>query len=167
MSGEIRTPDPASIRKDGPAFPSPGHSFTNREGITFQKGVQAGMTLLQWYAAHAPERVPEWYQCALNELPQVPGASQAVRLVIGERGLAEKFDLEAINGIANSLDDYEWADEDLYLPQDHPKSIAKAASDYIWALREQREQVVRENQGLRYFHWRWHYAEVMVRMGGF
>lgn len=142
------------IRHDGPAFPSPG--------------VYEGMTLRQWFAAHAPDHIPEWYRCALTEPPLVPNPRQAVAAVIGDRGLAEKFDIEAISTIANGLaddsDDYGDTSE---LPLDHPSSIGRAACQMIEGVRQQRETMVRENQGIRYFSWRWHYADVMVRMGGY
>ena len=129
----------------GPAFPFP---------VLHGSKAPAGMSLRDYFAAHAPE-VPPWFTWAA--LPQGLNITDALRLQPGYSALT-LADLERLRESEHE-GDLELVD----LP-DHLKPIAAAANQAArdsWAARSAAEE---SRKAKRFFEWRWYYAD-QVRLG--
>lgn len=128
------------LKDGGPAFG--GMRRIHRQGYATNDFEPVdGMSLRQWYAAHAPA-VPEWFRCEFDELvPKVPPVP-----IHWTAELRSDFALLREGGIeaAGAHEDVRefWK---LYEP-------ARARLD-AWRNR------MREK---KFFKWRWHYADMML-----
>lgn len=131
----------SAIKTGGNAFPS---RFTND-----------GMTLRQYYAAHAPEEIPEWFECdePNRDFPAHPDYSK-----VGE-GLAGR-EREPLQTMALELQRGEIeADGDL------PPELHEF-HDQLLAHRLGKDAYNRKKQMNRLTRWRLAYADAMIEAEG-
>lgn len=125
-------------------------------GSAFPRGVgdRGGMTLRDYFAAHAPVEIPQWFQ--ITDFPPLP-AEPAVPEGLSERGakLARDWRNDPIFELSNYAADNE-------LPaSDEPLLAAYASAMEAWW--DAKEEHGRDKEAARFFSWRWHYAAMMVR----
>jgi hypothetical protein len=99
-----------------------------------------------YFAAHAPD-LPDWF--VVKDLPPKP---VNVLRAHAEAGKIEDKDFMVIN---------QWARGEATLPEE-----LEWLKDEHRLYLEQRESWERDCAALRFFVWRWHYADQMVHYGG-
>ncbi|KWC56541.1 hypothetical protein [Burkholderia ubonensis] len=151
-----------TINDGGPAFPINDHQFVHRVGAAAVEGItdsaerdriyteataraSAGMTLRDFFAAKAPGEIPVWFKY----VPVVPRPEVPVPREILPADQCKEFE-----GLG------EWLDEEDVSPEVnefHERYVLAHRAAEAWDA----EQVV-----ARYFAWRWHYADMMLRARG-
>jgi hypothetical protein len=151
------------LRNGGPAFP--GHTVNDTDGnlddpfgTLLPPNAQAtysGMSLRDYFAAHAPTEIPAWFVYG-DDRPPIPHILDIGSALALQPGLADLFDFEQEN-LRQWLYDGSWDLE--------PKleAIGHAASKAIAESREARRAAEEQREADRYFAWRWHYADNMIR----
>lgn len=129
-----------------------------------------GASMRDYLASNAPSEVPDWFKCTgLLELPALPKIPEFIQALKSSPG----FDSIKDNGeaVAEALDFLHAGLE----PESQPlKDIVAFARDMIGAAldahkaaEQHRRQVMGENAARRYFAWRWHYADQMLKARGY
>lgn len=127
----------------GPAFPHAGHD-------------NDGMSQRDYFAARAPTEIPHWFAHDETPLPWILPVHTALEL---QPGFAE-LSPEGKATLSEWVRDGSWDLDDLLAP------IGEAANKAISESRKNREQAEEEREAARYFAWRWHYADAMLRWRG-
>lgn len=124
----------------GPAFP-----FVYDD----TKNYEEGMSLRDYFAAHAPNEIPNWFHGERDPAPDVPDVKVpdefANEFSDWRRGpvfdLTDSMQLKYGKEAADIAEVYESAWQDFWEKYDSWKHVAKLQ---------------------RYFQWRWHYADMMI-----
>jgi hypothetical protein len=125
------------------------------------------MTLREYFAAHAPEAVPEWFEC--TSLPVAPVDDRVpLDLLLPEHQDAARKWAELPVG---TLIDFVWRHAQKNAPTAQcPPEILVTTCRRIQASYDAYHEAHQAWQwdctAQRYFAWRWHYAAVMERMAG-
>ena len=115
-----------------------------------------GMTLRDYYAAHAPQ-VPPWFAWAA--LPEGLNITAALRQQADYNALT----IQDLERLRESENDGEFILADL--PQ-HLVPIADAANRAAFASWRERSAAEERRTADRFFAWRWHYADQMLATRG-
>lgn len=148
MSGanQYRLPRHALCNMEGLYMSDPGIPKTTRKVPQPRKLDQTDVIARRdYFAAHAPE-APDWF--VARNLPAKP--INALR-ALAEAGRIEDKDFLVVN---------QWAKGDGVLPTE-----LDWIKDEHRIYLEQREAWERDCGAARFFAWRWHYADQMVRFG--
>jgi hypothetical protein len=133
--------------KDKPAFP----------GLT-KEGYASGMTLYEYYLAHAPETIPEWFRHSMEEY--------------GERPKPIEFPIDHFTdeGQDAIFQDYNFDDHEWYPFLDEPidpekmkeaNRVIKAYNDLFADSIKKGEEWDLRNKTERYFQWRQFWAHTI------
>jgi hypothetical protein len=135
------------------AFPRPA-VFTATLGLASPE--QDGMSLREYFAAHAPA-VPDWFEPFAGNEPSIPSKldrAEAMPQVPGFAALSQDH-RNYLMAWATSGGDHWDAPEDV-----------EVFTEAAWKLIEQREAEIREAKqrlaAQRFFRWRWYYADQML-----
>jgi hypothetical protein len=138
----------------GPAFPltTPAAEWdADNGGWRVTGSAISGMTLRDYFAAHAPE-VPEWFKFATPPLPTPLHYSVALTMVPGYRDLYDRD--------RNTL--RTWMSDGSYDIEPPLQAIGDAAHRLIAERNLQMQEAMRANAAGRFFAWRWYYADQML-----
>lgn len=151
-SGSVPTP-PAY---HPPAYPSLSFSQNNNTGEGISHHSEGGMTLRDYFAAHAPVKAPSWFHHkAPFEVPPLLSFKDALLLVPG----AAELPIERRNSIIN------WSSDPIYEMEDTTlQAMGRAAFILLDESRDKRLAVMEANDAATWFAWRWHYATTMLRV---
>lgn len=111
------------------------------------------MSLLDFFAAHAPAEIPKWFGVNKAPLRKIPDHHSALCSQPGFDDLSEqdKYTLQA------------WLSGGSKLPLPNRLcAIGTGAHRYITEARADLEREVSNREAERYFAWRWFYAASMV-----
>lgn len=154
MSDKKQTSTPGSQQ---PAFP-------------YSSGGQIGLTKLEWFAAHAPTKVPKWFKPVVSKKPELPSKTREVYSTKGSTGngihpnapLFDKF-FDDEEGKFISLEDDTEDDKQLYA------SLTKAYKNEVekhWKERNNAvDKLIKWEAAYEiavYFQWRICYAQKMI-----
>lgn len=129
-----------------------------------------GASMRDFLASNAPSEVPDWFKCTglleLPALPKIPTLMQALESSPG---------FDSIKGKAEAVDEVlDYLHEGVEPERQPLKDIVAFARDMIGAARDafkaaeqHRRQVMDENAARRFFAWRWHYADQMLKARGY
>lgn len=151
-------------------------SLANRGGTVHPFGVDlptggvvhfSGLTVRDYYAAHAPNEIPHWFTLAdplpLVPVPHVPGLLGALKTAPGWEEADQQLQDAALAALHNLFDGFDNAGNS---PADQ---LAAFAFDVIQATthasdiaQEQNATIERQNLARRYFAWRRFYGDQMV-----
>lgn len=113
-----------------------------------------GMLLMDYFAAHAPQEIPHWFQHPASfEIPDPLSREAALEMQPGYADLPGAS-MQAIEHYMN---------DKFARPSDELCLIAEAAFAAISKRRREIEAAVNAIDAERYFAWRWHYALTMMR----
>jgi hypothetical protein len=129
-------------QRGGPAYPSEIVAGRGPMGEAVKQH-HPGMSLRQYYAAHAPA-VPDWFKYNHDERPPSPHLSELT------------FDQAVQFKMWMSL-----------RPPKEP--LDPAVKDFIERKKSSKEELDEWRDRMReakFFAWRWHYADMMMKTGG-
>lgn len=160
-----------SIGDGGPAYAR--SAAWSPSGTSASKS-QEGATLRDYFAARAPAEIPNWFmwhgQMPVPAVPQVPSVIQALRTAPGFSVLE---DIEATEDREEQIGEAYICVDTGGEPRPELAEIVKFARDMIASAeqaaasaRAAARQIEAENEAMRYFAWRWHYANQMLRARG-
>lgn len=114
-----------------------------------QQEYTEGMTLRDYFAAHAPKEVPGWFKPAMPDKP---------------KSMASLFDHFRHNSLMALYDDEsgEWVDDAGEVPQQFKDEVAR----YIESMALNFDQIKdwhREYERQKIFQWPWTYADGMLQ----
>lgn len=154
MSDKKQTTTPAN---EQPAFPG-----SNFGGM--------GLSKLEWFAAHAPTKVPKWFKPVVSKKPELPLKTREVYSTKGSTGngvhpnapLFDKF-FDDEEGKFISLEDDSEADKQLYasLTKSYKNEVEKHWKERNNAV----DKLIKWEAAYKvavYFQWRIFYAKKMI-----
>ncbi len=121
-------------------------------------GRGSDMSLRDYFAAHAPVDVPEWFKH--SDETTVPARISDLDALNADReyiGLPE-MDQHAVQGLLDG--------GFLIRPNSTLESIALRAQQVIDSRQRERIAALETNCAARWFAWRWHYASTMIKTRG-
>lgn len=123
----------------GPAFPT--HGWTDPHDEPFWP--EPGMSIRQWFAAHAPTEIPHWFE------HEPPSRASIPRLVTVDDVTLPEHKKIVKDWLCDAVCD---------LPEELTWFV-----DMRLAYSEAFDAWERENLRARYFQWRWFYADAMLQ----
>lgn len=127
-----------------PAFPT---TPVRAEGGKMDPDCYSGLSTREYYAAHAPLEIPEWFDW---HEPAAPIQADTTPLDIEARSILNGWKNKINCGFVASIEE---------LPTEL-QSYGAAHLEYLEAIRAHS----RECPAGRYFAWRWHYADMMLEI---
>lgn len=100
---------------------------------------------LKYFAAHAPETIPEWFKTPMRQPPRPPKPDPE----ISER--AKEWERDGIDDLESLFDNY----------QQKQKAREYQDARNIWF--DVIEENLEKDMIDRFFAWRWYYAEMMEK----
>lgn len=139
----------------GPAFPALG-LYQGADGNIHPTATQfTGMTIRDYFAAHAPTEIPSWFE--VDGLPEPPRPVPTLTSIMEEA---------AARGVVLSERDLrelaEWTNDGSWDLPDHLVAVGDAVLARMRKDKDERERIQRENKAAAYFMWRLHYADRMI-----
>lgn len=129
-------------RSNDPAFPGklPRQDTRGEEAADFI--FFGGITVRDWFAAHAPTEIPRWFQYQPSTpRPELPDKYK-------ELDDKQRRELEAGDG---------WPEEG------EASDEVVAFANRMRVAHEAQERWERKRDADRFIAWRWHYADLMIR----
>lgn len=124
--------------------------------VVDSKGTPAtnGMLLLDYFAARAPEQIPEWFRPEdAVSVPLPLGRLDALDMQPGYQALPEADRTALERYMQDAYDE----------PREEIADFGTAAYAAVAKRREEIKAAIQANEAARYFAWRWHYALNMIR----
>lgn len=141
----------------GPAFPRPAGPYVESERGVVHDG-QPGMTMRDYFAAHAPTEIPDWFYEAggvktgnRGKPPEIPSWKD---LPIHLQNFAKEWQLDPCQYDLTDIKSENLTDADMMRLDKFQSSVFEANENRIKWVREAREAV--------YISWRWYYADMMI-----
>lgn len=116
-------------------------------------GRHSTMSLLEFFAAHAPDNIPAWFKLA--DPPQVPPVLDIDQALAQTHGYSELSD-------ADKETVHVWMRDPIFDLDEKLAPIGRAADGLRQMSSAIHQEAANNAKATLYFAWRWHYAMCML-----